>query len=246
MRDLTSASFPDSAEHPAERVIAHRGTAGSLPELAGPSRRAPRQERGRRRVDEILDAAEGLVLEVGPAATSIQEIARRAGASVGSIYHFFPTKDAIFDALRARFDAEAGQMLLEMRASVEVAAGLPLRALVKRLVEPVAELLERRPAIFALGPAEAPVGTGPVPPRDVEVGLREALVVALRARSRPSTPVELGRRADVLAAIMRGIAGLMAQAAPEARHELVGEMSRAIYGYLLAFEEDAAASADGA
>src|SRR5687768_3941077 len=54
--------------------------------------RAPRQERGRRRVDEILDAAEALIAEVGPAAVSIQELARRAGASVGSIYHFFPHK----------------------------------------------------------------------------------------------------------------------------------------------------------
>src|SRR5688500_16639151 len=64
--------------------------------------RAPRQARGQRRVDEILDAAESLVGEVGLADASVQEIARRAGASVGSMYHFFPTKDAILAALVER------------------------------------------------------------------------------------------------------------------------------------------------
>ncbi len=234
-----ATTVPATGRPPAELPAAPDGT-GSSRQVTGASQRAPRQERGRRRVDEILDAAEVLIVEVGPAATAIQEIARRAGASVGSIYHFFPTKDAIFDALRARYDAEAGQMLVAMRASVEEAAGLPLRALVERLVAPVAELLERRPAMFALGPAEPAAGSDRSAPRDVEVGLREALIVALRARSRASTPVEVARRADVLGAIMRGIATLMASAAPASRRELVGEMSRAIYGYLLAFEEDGA------
>ncbi len=64
--------------------------------------------------------------------------------------------------------------------------------------------------------------------------------MALRARSRARTPVEVARRADVLGAIMRGIATLMAHAVPASRRELVGEMSRAIYGYLLTLEEDGA------
>jgi hypothetical protein len=52
--------------------------------------------------------------------------------------------------------------------------------------------------------------------------------------------VEVARRAHVLGAIMRGVATLMAPASPASRRELVGEMSRAISGYLLAFEEDGA------
>ncbi|MBK7832169.1 MAG: hypothetical protein IPJ56_07450 [Gemmatimonadetes bacterium] len=35
------------------------------------AQRRPRQERGRRRVDEILDAAESLIVEVGATACSV-------------------------------------------------------------------------------------------------------------------------------------------------------------------------------
>jgi hypothetical protein len=57
--------------------------------------RAPQQERGQRRVEQILDAAESVFTESGVDATSMQAIADRAESSVGSLYHFFPNKDAI-------------------------------------------------------------------------------------------------------------------------------------------------------
>jgi len=65
--------------------------------------RVPRQPRGRKRVDEILDAAEALISEVGIEATTTTAIARRSGSTVGSLYHFFPSKEAIVQALARRF-----------------------------------------------------------------------------------------------------------------------------------------------
>jgi AcrR family transcriptional regulator len=50
-------------------------------------------DRGRR--DEILEAALRCFLERGYEATTIQEIRERSGASTGSIYHLFASKDAI-------------------------------------------------------------------------------------------------------------------------------------------------------
>ena len=52
---------------------------------------------GRR--DQILDAARACFAEHGYAATTIEQIAARSGASNGSIYHHFGAKDGILAAL---------------------------------------------------------------------------------------------------------------------------------------------------
>ncbi|MEK7794319.1 MAG: helix-turn-helix domain-containing protein [Candidatus Hydrogenedentota bacterium] len=57
-------------------------------------RRLPTQDRGRERVDRILDAAARLLVEQGYEAVKTNHIAKRAGVSVGSIYQFFPNRVA--------------------------------------------------------------------------------------------------------------------------------------------------------
>ncbi len=49
--------------------------------------------------DRILDAALTLFLEQGMAATRIGQICKQAGVSNGSLFHFFPSKEAIGVAL---------------------------------------------------------------------------------------------------------------------------------------------------
>lgn len=68
--------------------------------------RAPRQARGRERREQLLDAAAALIAESGLAAVSMHAAAERAGASIGSVYHFFRDKDQMLDALAERHDAE--------------------------------------------------------------------------------------------------------------------------------------------
>ena len=45
------------------------------------------------RADTVLDAARDLVLEAGPRAVGIRDIARRSGAPSGSLYHRFQSRD---------------------------------------------------------------------------------------------------------------------------------------------------------
>jgi len=63
--------------------------------------KAPQRARGQRRVKELLAAASDLFVEKGFEATTMTEIAQRAGASIGSLYQFFPTKEALADILCA-------------------------------------------------------------------------------------------------------------------------------------------------
>ncbi|MBL0890678.1 MAG: TetR/AcrR family transcriptional regulator [Gemmatimonadaceae bacterium] len=201
------------------------------PTLSSP--RPPRQERGRRRMDEILDAAEQLLLEVGPANGSVQEIARRAGSSVGSIYHFFPTKDAIVAALRARHEEEGKQVRVAIREAVETGADLPLAEFVDRLISPLADFVERRPAAFMLGALDAP-DEKELAHKDAP--LEEALRAALRHRDPHCSEDELDRRLTVFGTIGRSVADLIMRGGPQHRHAFVEEMKRAMYGYLLTYE----------
>ncbi len=66
-------------------------------------RRVPTQDRGRARVEAILDAAEIAFAEVGYDNATTEAIAQRAGASIGSLYQFFPNKRALFEAVSARY-----------------------------------------------------------------------------------------------------------------------------------------------
>lgn len=203
---------------------------GGGPSAASP--RAPRQERGRRRIDEILDAAEQLLLEQGPGAASIQEIARRAGASVGSIYHFFPTKEAILTALQARFQAESEVMVGAMRANLTAATDLPLAAWVDRFLTPFAEFVERRPAAFVLGGLLGDRAR----PHEEDPEMRAAMRTALRRRDPRCSEAELERRLQVLFVIGTGVADLIIRHGAAGGPHYVTEMKRAMYGYLLVCE----------
>ncbi|MBX3025095.1 TetR/AcrR family transcriptional regulator [bacterium] len=69
--------------------------------------RPPLQERTRQSLGRLLDVAEKLVAERGFDDTTIADIARAAGASVGGFYRRFRDKQGLLQALHARFCDEA-------------------------------------------------------------------------------------------------------------------------------------------
>ena len=70
--------------------------------------------RNRARRDQILSAAAKLFGENGFHGSSMAELAKRAGMSVGHIYHYFENKDAIIEALVDREMKELPGMLDEV------------------------------------------------------------------------------------------------------------------------------------
>ena len=83
-------------------------------------RKQPTQDRAAQTRHRILDAAAHIFGEYGYAAGTTNRIAECAEVSIGSLYQYFPNKDAILHAL---MDAhvEAGAQLLAVRLS----CGLP-------------------------------------------------------------------------------------------------------------------------
>ncbi len=68
--------------------------------------RRPKQARSRARMEAILDAAEQVVAVQGMARLTMSEVALRAGVSIGSLYQYIPTPQALLRALTDRFLAD--------------------------------------------------------------------------------------------------------------------------------------------
>jgi len=66
------------------------------PEVGGPQR--PLRADARRNYDQIVDAARTALLEQGSAA-SLEEIARRAGVGIGTLYRRFPNRLDLLEAV---------------------------------------------------------------------------------------------------------------------------------------------------
>jgi AcrR family transcriptional regulator len=84
-------------------------------------------------VDAIVEAAARVLARHGYAAATTNRIAERAGVSIGSLYEYFPDKDAILAALFERHTERGGAEVLAA-LEAEIAGGAALPALVQALV----------------------------------------------------------------------------------------------------------------
>ena len=115
-----------------------------VPPAAGILRRVPQQDRGQRRIDRILDAAAQVIAEVGVDGASTNAIAARAETSVGSLYQFFPNKDAIIQALAARYTSEFERLKEQVMAPEVADRALP--EMMRGIVEPIMAYCAANPA----------------------------------------------------------------------------------------------------
>jgi len=75
---------------------------GADPSRKRSVRTEPTQRRSTQRLDALLDAAAELVDETGFERLTTQMVAERAGASIGTVYRYFPDRVAVLHALRER------------------------------------------------------------------------------------------------------------------------------------------------
>jgi len=85
--------------------------------LAAPGPAAPGRRRRRREqtIDEILDVAIAVMAEEGVAGLSLSAVARRMGIQPPSLYKYFPSRLAVYDAV---FQRGAREALAVFRAAV--------------------------------------------------------------------------------------------------------------------------------
>jgi AcrR family transcriptional regulator len=129
--------------------------------------RAPQRHRGRLRVAAILEAGAAAFREKGYDAVTMTEIAARSGTTFGSLYRFFPSKEALANALLAQYAQRALDRLAEL---AELAPAVTPAALADALVDFMMKLQAERS--FAIALMEAGAGDG---------DKREAFRAAFRA-----------------------------------------------------------------
>jgi AcrR family transcriptional regulator len=99
--------------------------------MATELRKAPKQLRSGETFEAIVEAAAHILSTEGPSRLTTNRVAKRAGVSIGSLYQYFPNKQAIVRALVERelaraallrpalLDDPAQPLALRMRAAVD-------------------------------------------------------------------------------------------------------------------------------
>nr|WP_322787075.1 TetR/AcrR family transcriptional regulator [Paraburkholderia dilworthii] len=188
-------------------------------------RKVPQQSRAQQTVATILEAA-ALVLESrGSDGLNTNLVAQRAGVSVGTLYQYFPNKDALIVALSKRelavFFAEAegalneptGQTALKHLIVVSVRQQLRRPALAR-----VLDFEENRPAIAReLAKSKA--------------AFREVIQQILARDDIPPQP-DIEITTDDLVAIIRAIVDGAGERGESDRAGLQRRVERALSGYL--------------
>ncbi|WP_328839116.1 TetR/AcrR family transcriptional regulator [Streptomyces europaeiscabiei] len=189
-----------------------------------------RQARGERRIAQLLEAAASVFCSTGYTAASTNAIAREAGVSPGTLYQFFPNKEAIAIELSERLMREMRETYGEALAPVDPAT--PLEEAVGAAVDRFIDFNCRHPVIFTLmhGPD--------VPGRIAEQhdALHTALLARIEALLTPflsDTPAaDITRTAHVCVAMYKAGLELVLGREGAERDAYVQELKNVLLRYL--------------
>jgi AcrR family transcriptional regulator len=112
-------------------------------------RLARRQTRGRRRTESILQAAGEIFVEYGYDRATTELIAQRANVSAGSLYQFFPNKEAIAQAFATQA-VEQLQQLYDETILVPEVMELPFDRFLNYSIDILLTFNRNHPGYFAL------------------------------------------------------------------------------------------------
>ena len=188
-------------------------------------RRTPQQERGERRLSQLLEAAASMMAEVGYDASTMTGIAERANASIGTLYQYFPDKEAIVRALRRQYVDEFEVCWVPLRAQ---ASKLNLRQLVDRFFDILIEYFEKRPAYFPVLNAPGNFKRDPT----ARNRLRGHFVALFREKRPDMTPEVALRVANVTVQVFKAMHLLYAEAKGAEKEEIVQEFKLLLLSYL--------------
>lgn len=193
------------------------------------ARKTPRQARAIATRAAIVEAAARIISEGGLGAFNTNAVSACAGVSVGSLYQYFPNKDAIMAALIAR---QQQFLTDQIEASLETTAHLEFEAAMRHLVR-LAMHLHREDALLAtaIDHEEARLPVQAI----VLVALERsgALVSALLAKLRPDLSAEVvARAARTLPNLVRAVVDAWANLDPPQIDVAEEEAVKAVIGYL--------------
>lgn len=192
----------------------------------------PRQKRAQVTVDVILEATAHVLRTIGYDALTTNKVADAAGVSVGSLYQYFPGKDALVMALML-------QVSEKQQASFLVALGSMAKAPIADVIEAVVEALLQS---HAADPRLSEVLMNQVP----RVGeLAEVMAYNEEKIARPLHAFLASRREDLVVDDLRAATFVlthsippllqrltMSRPSPDQRRAIFRELKGMLVGYL--------------
>lgn len=95
-------------------------------------RKSASQDRSRDTIDALVKATAHILVKEGYEKTSTNKIAKAAGASIGSLYQYFPNKEALVAAV---IDRHKDELLQVVRNAIIGVAALPVEVAMRELVK---------------------------------------------------------------------------------------------------------------
>ncbi|WP_128378788.1 TetR/AcrR family transcriptional regulator [Streptomyces cavernae] len=222
----------------ADRTGADRtGTAetGGAP-AAAPERPRRRQARGERRIAQLLEAAAAVFCKSGYTGASTNAIAREAGVSPGTLYQFFPNKEAIAVSLSDQLLREWTESHGQALAPENIA--LPLDRMLDAVLDPIIAFNVENPAFAVLmhstdTPGQITRNTETL--HDTVLTRVEEIVAGFL----PTTPpVERSVTANMVVGIFKAGIDLILTHEGMEREAYITELKTAMHRYLLPLLEE--------
>lgn len=192
-------------------------------------RQAQRQKRGLLRVEQILRAAGTIFAEVGYDNATTNMIAAHAGISPGSLYQFFPDKEAIAQAFAADVTEQLHQ-IYDTFLSPEAIA-LPLQPFLESFIDVIVAFNQEHPGYLALELASTISSPLALVLADLHRGTMGRLDALFAARWPHQTQEQ--RRLPLLVAyrLFLALLPLALEGDEEQRQAIVREMKAILYRY---------------
>ena len=193
-------------------------------------RSTPKQKRGEQRMQRLLDAAEQTFAERGYQATTTNEIADRAHTSIGTLYRFFPNKEAIVQHLSERYAQE--MHVIRGKMFHPGMATMPLIEMIDYLVDPIVELKSAHSGLVSLfiGP-QAPLQL----PVEFQTLVDESVfqLEKLWTRRFPFLNAEMCHLyAVIFFQIRQAFLSLAFSSAPSSQEKIIKELKTNLFRYL--------------
>lgn len=188
--------------------------------------KAPRRARGHARVASLLEAASAEFAEKGYEATTMTAIAARAGASIGSLYQFFPTKEQVARTLLEQYVTELEAALDRLSEEVPL---LDVSVVAGRLTTLFVAFRTTHPAFVVLVDARDVVLPGATGVRE---RLRKGIASVLAALAPRLSAKDALFRAVVVQHLMKAAVTLSHDASVADRHAAMLEFQRVVQHYL--------------
>lgn len=191
-------------------------------------RKQPKQSRSRATVDIILEAAARILEDGGLVMLNTNLIAERAGVSIGPLYQYFPTKEAIVAELARRERSGLAAALATIEANARVTDWPTLQD--SLIAAAVNHQLSRPRLARALEYAEATL-EAPAAAEDFNKDV-SAVVARLLALKNKVSADEVTTAAHDLVAMTKGMTDAAGMRGEQDKASLATRIGRAVSGYL--------------